>query len=266
MHLDRRLMLSLFGAVAMVSMGFALYQVLAEMHALKETVERQALVLAESQRGPAEKALQQGSSDQLQALVDQFQNHERMAGVAVYNERAKGHPLAITSGLELRLSETPAAVTHVLRDGGPRSDFIRLDGQRMHVLALPLHAGNQPIGAIAFFHNVAFVTASVWRHAVLSVAQTLLIVGMTLLIVHWSLGKPLHHMAQWLRDLRTGNASAASQPPQGGDISARLTAEVRHLATACTWRVPPPKRRPACAMPDSPIGRPNGCALSCRAS
>ncbi len=229
MHLDRRLMLSLFGAVAMVSMGFALYQVLAEMHALKETVERQALVLAESQRGPAEKALQQGSSDQLQALVDQFQNHERMAGVAVYNE--KGQPLAITSGLELRLSETPAAVTHVLRDGGPRSDFIRLDGQRMHVLALPLHAGNQLIGAIAFFHNLAFLTASAWRHAVLSGLQTLLIVGMTLLIVHWSLGKPLRHMATWLRDLRTGNASAVSLPPQESYFSP-ITAEVRHLANS----------------------------------
>ena len=54
----------------------------------------------------------------------------------------------------------------------------------------------------------------VWRHALTGMAQTLLIVAITLLIVRWSLGRPLRHMAQWLRDLRTGNASAGGKPPE----------------------------------------------------
>jgi len=229
MHLGRRLMLSLFGAVAVVSMAFALYQVVAETHALKDEVQRQALVLAESQQAPAEQALQHGSPADLQALVNQFQNHERMAGVAIYD--ANGQPLAITSGLASRLTGTPPVVARAMREGGPCGDFFHLNGERMHVVAQPLRADGRLLGAIAVFHNVAFISAPVWRHALTSGAQTLLLVGITLLIVRWSLGKPLRHMAQWLRDLRTGDASAGGPLPKE-EIFAPLTSEVTRLATS----------------------------------
>jgi trehalose-6-phosphate synthase len=230
MRLSRRLMLSLLGGVAVVSLAFALYQVLAETHALKDEVQRQALVLAETQKGPAELALQHGSPAELQSLVDQFQNHERMAGVAVYG--AEGQPLAITSSLANRLTKTPAVVERAMREGGPRGDFVRLNGERMHILAQPLRVGDRLLGAIAIFHNIGFIAAPVWRHAVLSVAETLLIVFITLLIVRWSLAKPLHHMAQWLRDLRTGDASAGQLPKE--EFFGPLTSEVTRLATSLT--------------------------------
>jgi trehalose-6-phosphate synthase len=54
-------------------------------------------------------------------------------------------------------------------------------------------------------------------------------VGMTLLIVRWSLGKPLRHMAQWLHDLRTGNGSASGQPPKE-EIFLPLAREMTSLA------------------------------------
>src|ERR1700752_2492288 len=94
MHLGRRLMLSLFACVAAVSVVFALYQIAAETHAMKEEVERQAMGLAESQQGPAAQAIERGSPDELQALVGRFQNHERMAGLVIYD--TAGQPLAIT--------------------------------------------------------------------------------------------------------------------------------------------------------------------------
>ncbi|MGA2720932.1 MAG: trehalose-6-phosphate synthase [Bryobacteraceae bacterium] len=71
----------------------------------------------------------------------------------------------------------------------------------------------------------------VWRHALTGMAQTLLIVAITLLIVRWSLGRPLRHMAQWLRDLRTGNASAGGKPPEE-EIFLPLSSEVAHLASS----------------------------------
>jgi trehalose 6-phosphate synthase len=94
-----------------------------------------------------------------------------------------------------------------------------------------LRADGRLLGAIAVFHNVAFISAPVWRHALTSGAQTLLLVGITLLIVRWSLGKPLRHMAQWLRDLRTGDASAGGPLPKE-EIFAPLTSEVTRLATS----------------------------------
>jgi trehalose 6-phosphate synthase len=226
-------MLSLLGAVAVVSMVFALYQGAAEMHAMRGEVQRQAVVLAESQERAAEQVLQDGSPGEMQSLVGQFQNHEQMAGVALYDP--KGRPLALTPGLESHFAagapETPPAVARAIRDGRARGDFFRSGGEPMHILALPLTADGRSLGAIAVFHNVAFVTAPILRHALTSVAQTLLIVGLTLVIVRWSLGKPLQHMAQWLRDLRTGDGSSSGQPPKE-EMFRPLTSEMTHLATS----------------------------------
>jgi trehalose 6-phosphate synthase len=224
MHLSRRLLLSLLGGVAVVSMLFALYQAAAEMHAMRTEVERQAQILAESQRLAAEQTLQDGSAVEMQALTGQFRNHERLAGVALYDPQ--GRALAVTPGLA---SATPAAVLDALKAGRVRGDFFRSGGRRMHVLALPLSADGRPLGAVAVFHNVAFIAAPVWRHALTSVAQTLLIVGMTLLIIRWSLGKPLRRMALWLHDLHAGNA-ASGQPPD--DIFSPLTREMTSLAAS----------------------------------
>src|SRR5262249_3568922 len=104
MRLSYRLILSLIAGVTAVSISFAVYPAGAEAHALKDEVQREALVLAESQQRSVEPLLESGNSRDLQALVDRFRDHERMAGMAVYD--AKGQPLAITPGPASRLGTT----------------------------------------------------------------------------------------------------------------------------------------------------------------
>ena len=84
----------------------------------------------------------------------------------------------------------------------------------MHILVTPLDADGRMLGAIGIIHDVAFIGTSVWRHALTSVAQTLLIVALTLLIVRWSLGRPLRHMAQWLRDRGLATPPPAASRPK----------------------------------------------------
>jgi trehalose 6-phosphate synthase len=211
-----------------------MYQTGAEMQALKDDVERRALVLAESEQTPVETLLQSGSTGELQAVVDRFKNHEQLAGVAVYD--AKGQPVAITSGLAWRLAATtPKAVELAMQGRSGRGEFLRLGGDPVHIFALPLRAETGVIGAIAIVHDVSYFSsrrAAIWRHALATVAaQTLLIVCITILVVRWSLGRPLRRMAHWLRDLRTGNVSAEGAPPEGG-LFGPLTSEVTQLATS----------------------------------
>jgi trehalose 6-phosphate synthase len=228
MQLSRRLTLSLLGGVAAVSLGFAAFQARAEMHVLEDEVRRQASVLAESQRQPAELALARGSAADLEALVDRFENQDHLAGIAIYNER--GQPLAITPGLRPRLKSTPGAVVSALDAGQSRAQLLRLGDQPLHIFALPLYAGGRTDGALAVFHRVAFIAVPVLRHAIISVAQTVLIVGLTLLIVRWNLGRPLQHLTDWLRDLRTGRGLGALQLKEG--IFQPLTNEVAQIATS----------------------------------
>ena len=227
MHLGRRLMLSLLGCVAVVSSIFVFFQVRAEVHTLRDEVQRQAQVLAESLRQPIMQALESGYPGDLQAFVDQVPSHQRMLGVAVYD--AKGQQEAVTPALAPRLEGTPQIVMAALRQDRGAGEFRRLDGLPMHIYVLPLTDGRK-LGAVAVFDNVAYIERPIWRHALLSILQTLLIVGVTMLIVTWSLGKPLDRMAEWLRDLRTGDGRAVAPPHE--DLFQPLTTEVRQLATS----------------------------------
>jgi trehalose 6-phosphate synthase len=222
-------MFSLFCGVAAVSMAFALYQVQAEMHALRDEIRRQAIVLAESQQGPVEHILAAGAPHELQALVDQYRNRGHLAGMAVYD--AAEDTLAITSGLASDVTAPPAAVTGSVQTGRNHEGYSHSRGKRMHVFALPLSRDGERLGAIAVFHDVAFIEAPVWRHALTGLVQTLLIFGLTLLVVHLSLRQPLRHLTQWLRDLRTGGISSSGRPPKEG-IFRSLTSELTQVATS----------------------------------
>ena len=224
-------MLSLLFGVAVVSAAFAILQAKAEVHALKEEIERQAVVLVESQQRAVTQLIESDSRTGLQSLADQFHDRSRLAGMAVYD--AGGQTLAITPALAARLTATPEAVARALRTRQAQGVFLTLGDAPVHVLALPLADGERLLGAISVVHEAAFIGSPVWRHALTSAAQTLVIVMVTLLIIRWSLGKPLQRMAQWLGELRTGNSPAGTKPPSD-DVLGPLTSEVTHLATSLT--------------------------------
>ena len=233
MQLSSRLMWSLLGGVAGVSVGFAMYQAWGEVHTLRDDIQRQTLILAESQQRAAEQILKTGSARDYQAFVDQLRNHDRLAGEVLYD--GNGQPLAMTAGmtsqLVVALAVTPAAVRQALDGGRVRGEFFRVSGMPMFVLALPLSAQSHLVGVIAVFHNAAYTGAPVWQHVLTSAAQTVLIVALTLLIIRWSLGGPLLRITQWLRDVRTGQASGGGELPNE-EMFQPLTSEMTRLATS----------------------------------
>src|SRR5260370_33784220 len=107
MRLSYRLIVSLIVGMTAVSLLFALYQAGVEMQALREEVQRQALLLAESQQRSVESLIESGSYRELQAVVDRFQNHERLSGAAVYD--AAGKSVAATPGLAAPPPAAPPA-------------------------------------------------------------------------------------------------------------------------------------------------------------
>jgi len=135
MHLSSRLSFFLLGGVAAVSLVFAVYQATFELHTLRDEVQRQSLVLAESQRHAAERLLLSSSAEELQTHVDQFQNQEQLAGIAFYD--ATGKPLAITSGMRF-VQETPAAVIKSLQTLHVQAEFLSKPDRSLHVLVLPI--------------------------------------------------------------------------------------------------------------------------------
>ncbi len=206
--------LCLIFAVGGTSLAFALYQAQSEMHGLRRDLDRQSAVLAESLEKSAEPLVAAHSYRELQRLADRFKDHERVAGVAFYDDMDR--PLAITPNLSERLPQLPEVVDHAARLGTAAGEYFKSAGGLMHVFALPLNGDNGMLGALAVFHDAAYIetqSADTLRRALASVAiQTLLIVPVTLLVLRWGLGRPIEKLAGWLGDLRTGRATGGPGP------------------------------------------------------
>jgi alpha,alpha-trehalose-phosphate synthase [UDP-forming] len=232
-RLTSRLSISLIFGVAAVSLALAFYQTTAQTRVMRRDMERQALMLGESLARAAEPLVANHSHDALQHLVERFKDRESVAGIAAYD--AAGNPLALTTGLDALLERQPTAVMEAVRNGWARADFLQSNAGPLHIAALPLRNGGEVIGALAIVHDVSYIesrTAGLWRRALLGVAvQTVLIVAITLLLVHSSVRRPMLHMAQWLRDLRTGKASPGAGP--AGEFEP-LAREVTQLASSLT--------------------------------
>jgi trehalose-6-phosphate synthase len=233
MRIRSRLLFSLIASVGMVSLAFAYIQMRANRRGLERELERHALVLAESLSKSAEALLSNQAYRELQRLVDQFQNREQIAGVAVLGP--EGRPLAISSKLAPRLDQSPEPVRLAIQDGLTHSAFIHLGEEPMHVIAMPLREDPSVIGVLAIFHDAAYIdqqTAALWRRALIGVAiQTVLIALITLLTIQFGFGRPLKRTTEWLRQLRTGDEPASSDVPRDGEFEP-LTREVTRLASS----------------------------------
>ena len=98
----------------------------------------------------------------------------------------------------------------------------------------PVHHDGQ-LWALAVFHDASDIHAQdmvIWRSTFKHVlVQMLLISLITLLIVRWSMVRPIARMAQWLKALRAGE-SMANPDFTEEDVLQPITREVTNLATS----------------------------------
>lgn len=237
MRITLRLILSLIVAVATVSSLSAYVQVSQERQRQQEELERRSRLLAESFYESVEPLVERGALKQLGRLVEKFGNGERLAGVAVYDTR--GDVLAVTASLATVLSTPPEVVSDSLTRGIDAGRFDTLQGKEMHVYALPLRGQDTMVGALVLVHDAAYIQAqlaSIQRHTFLRILlQMLLITIIILFIVRWSIAGPIAQMAEWMKQLRSGEAGKPHAVPKA-DLFAPIAREVsifaRHLSDA----------------------------------
>ena len=161
MRLSVRLNFALIAGITLVSLAVASYQTQSETRGLKRDLERHATELADSLEKSAEPLVLNHSFQELQGLVNRFQNHERI-GVAVYNP--EGQPLAVSSDLEARLANSPGVAQEGWRVSG--GEFFKAGESLIHVFELPIRAGTTIIGGLAIFHDASYIDArraALWR-------------------------------------------------------------------------------------------------------
>jgi trehalose-6-phosphate synthase len=231
MRLSVRLIVSLILGVALVSFLFALSQVRAQKRALRNELGQRAEIEAKTLQGSVESLLSPRERKELRNLLQDFKEAERIPGAAVYNER--GVPLAMTSGLEALMPSAPGAVAAACADGSGHGEFAQLGQTSAYVYALPIHDKGAVVGALAIFHDASYIEAQgarLWRGTFLSVlAQVLIIVFVTLLIVRLSFHGPVSSMAKWMRALRTGRSPQQTPSLPSEEMFQPLAKEVSHF-------------------------------------
>ena len=233
MKLSIRLILFLVVGISLITCVIARYQAGEEVRGLRIDLERRAEVLAESLQESIEPILDKGSLSQLERIVERFGNREQLAGVAVYDEQ--GQTLAISSNFKTRYNYTPPQNLFAQANAQSRvlGQFVKLENTPIHVYTLPLRRTSGTGGYLTIFHDASYIeaqSARIWRDALWYViAQVLLVVFTTLLIVRWSVVSPIAKTARWIKDLRTGKFSPRHNLPDES-LFRPLSQEVANLA------------------------------------
>jgi trehalose-6-phosphate synthase len=230
--LSWRLIAALVIGVALVGLVSSWYETRTQKHALRGDLERKAGTLGESLAGTAELYLIHGDRAGLESLVKRFSGREHLVGIGVYEP--DGSTLVITPALTGMFHEVPRILSRALDSDHLESGYAREIFRQYYDLAIPLHAPDKSIvGAILVVHDSSYIRAQIlrsWSSVFIRIAfQVLVIVALTVLIVRWSLTRPILRVAEWVKGVRTGQHSP---PPVSREIDflLPLTREVAPLA------------------------------------
>jgi len=234
MKITLRLVVSLVLVVGLVAVGFSFYQVRTERIRLTSELERRTILLAESIEESVTPLVLSDSSRKLDLLVQRFGNRERFQGIAVHD--ARGQVLASTPDLGPMIPGSVAQVVHVLTEGQPAGEFLRIGNRRIYLYSFPLLQEEKPIGVLTLFHDASYIDirlAEIWRNNLLRfLVLSVLVVAITLIVVRWSITGPIAQMAGWIKELRTGKIKSANPavPPKMNAALDPLISEVNRMA------------------------------------
>jgi alpha,alpha-trehalose-phosphate synthase [UDP-forming] len=214
--LSLRLILFLVAGITLVTFVVARNQVRSEKRALRSDLVRRAEIFAESLSEIVEPALEKGSRDQLRRIVERFGNRERLAGVIVYDRH--GQVLAESSNLLSRADPPALPLDQIEKQNEGISQFLQWDSKPINVYYMPLRNKDDFGGVLAIFNDAGYIEAAsnrIWRDSLWHVvAQVLLIVLITVVIIRWTIVLPISRTAQWMKDLRRGRGSPGPAFPK----------------------------------------------------
>jgi alpha,alpha-trehalose-phosphate synthase [UDP-forming] len=212
--LSARLIGSLIVGITLVSLFSSYYEVSSEIRRQRKDLERRAEVLGESLAGNIEPFFEKGSYRELQRIAERYSSREHLAGIAIY--AGNGEPIAVTPELIQPLTGVPALVEKAEAEDQGVGGFLLLGETSVHAYALPLHQHGKVAGGLAIVHDAGYIGAQgrrLWRDTFFRILVEMgIIVPITLLIVRWSLTRPIARAALWMRALRVGRDASPAVP------------------------------------------------------
>jgi trehalose 6-phosphate synthase len=224
-----RLLGALWLATLLVSAGFAWYEVHAERRRLIDDLHRRAALAADAVREASERQVARGSRTGYERVLARFGRQDR--AVALYD--AFGSVIEASPEVKRALGPISPLVSEAITKNQPARAFAAVNGRTRLVYVLPLQQDDGPIGAAAVLLDAEYLESAEWalwqRTAVRIGVLMLLLTGITWILVRWSVTRPMARIAEWTKQLKSGQPVA---PPPNADVSlfGPLATEVTGLA------------------------------------
>src|SRR5688572_15414719 len=222
------------GIVGVITGAMAWQQAETERQANLEDIERRAHALAHQLSYTVREALELPDAAIVQVLGSRLDGYRRLVGFAVY--RPDGRLVAAAKAVAEFTDALQEIVARALATNAEATDTLRTTGPPVHAYATPLDGDSgEPLGALAVLHDLAFIeeraTGRLVRSAFWILLATLLLLTIVVAMTWTTYDRPLHHLAQWMRRVRTEDASDAPPPRLPvellGSESDRLAASFR---------------------------------------
>lgn len=204
----RQIFAAVFVVIVIISfivVVFTLTQVQEEDQRLKVNLEQRSILLADSLKETVQPNFINKSDEQLQRLIDRFESQERLAGMAIYDN--KGNTIATSSSLIAEVSKTQKIAEDAMDADKTTGDFVQLNNEEMYLLAVPLHDEESVVGAMMIAQNTSFIDTrlnEIWRTNLLRLfIQVSLISIAILFIIRWLIYAPIKNLVKFLKSART---------------------------------------------------------------
>src|SRR5437667_3079882 len=235
MRLLLRLLAGIWLATLVVTGSFAYLEIRAERRRLDDDLRRRAVLAADAVREATERVVGRGPAPKpaLDRIVKRFSLTDRT--VAIYDEL--GGVLNASPEIRGVLGPVAPLVSEAIRTAAPVRQLLRVGMRPTLVQVMPLERDERVVGAIAVLLDAEGVEThelALWqRTAVRLGVLILLLTGITWVLVRWTVTRPIARMAEWTKQLKTGQPVA---PPSDADASlfGPLAGEVTGLARTLT--------------------------------
>src|SRR3990167_8737912 len=179
--------------ISFIVVAFTLTQVQQEEQRLKDGLEQRFILLAESLKETVQPNFINKSDQQLQNLVNRFEDKQRLTGMAIYNN--KGDTIATSSSLIANVLKTKKIAEEAMDADAANGDFVELTNEKMYLLAIPLHDQENVVGALIIAQDASYIDTrlnEIWKSNLLRLfIQASLISVAILLIIRWLIVEPI---------------------------------------------------------------------------
>ncbi len=214
--------------ISFIVVAFTLNQVAQEEQRLKDAIKQRSILLADSLKETVQPNFIIKSDQQLQNLINKFENEERLAGMAIYDN--KGNTIATSSSLTTSILSIQKIVEEAMDADSANGDFVELNNKKMYLLAVPLRDEKSVVGALLIVQNAGYIDdrlTEIWKSNLIRLlVQASLLSLAVLLLIRWIIYAPIKSLVETLRSARSGDLKQDSKKLKNSFLFGPLVNEI----------------------------------------